>query len=281
MKAIKYLKKFKAITPSLRSKVSFNSSLLTSYKPLKRARFKILTKSGRNSSGKITVYNKANFKKYLYRKKLISASSNIFIVTSVEKNSKSFSLLCRVFNLFDKNFYYTPFTENIYPGCLIFSNYNQLGYKPGSRYLINELPNGSLISHISLSFFKKPILTSSTGSNSLLLHKNDLNSIIRVSSGKVFQLENNAACYLGGSGFNNSNQQQLGKAGKSYYLGKRPKVRGVAMNPVDHPHGGGEGKTSGGRPSVTPWGRPTKGKPTKKKTKKSLFNTKFIQNISA
>jgi large subunit ribosomal protein L2 len=105
-----------------------------------------------------------------------------------------------------------------------------------------------------------------------LLQKNKRNAIIRLPSGEQYVVQNQSFATIGVMSNPEHANRIIGKAGRSRWLSRRPVVRGVAMNPVDHPHGGGEGKTSGGRPSVTPWGKPTKGRKTRniKKSKRKF-----------
>jgi large subunit ribosomal protein L2 len=111
-------------------------------------------------------------------------------------------------------------------------------------------------------------LVRSAGSSALLLHKGRDYARVRLPSGLQPLLPLACRASLGVLANQGLKTQNLGKAGRRRWLGRRPRVRGVAMNPIDHPHGGGEGKTSGGRPSVTPWGRPTKGQATASSTRR-------------
>jgi len=159
--------------------------------------------------------------------------------------------------------------------------------KNGSRMLLKDIPIGSLIHNISLYPEKKGQLALSAGTYGQLIQKIlpefykenkhklnfPLNNIgyaqIRLKSKEERFIPLNCEASLGIVSNENHFLKRIGKAGRNRWLNKRSNVRGVAMNPIDHPHGGGEGKTSGGRPSVTPWGKPTKGKPTVLKIKKN------------
>jgi large subunit ribosomal protein L2 len=142
----------------------------------------------------------------------------------------------------------------------------------GNALPINNLPIGSLIHNISLNPNTDGKLIRSAGTYAQLIQKiNDKYAKIRLSSGELKLILLKCYATLGIVSNGNHKLIKKGKAGRSRWLNKRPIVRGVAKNPVDHPHGGGEGKTSGGRPSVTPKGIITKGLPTRSKKKKKLL----------
>ena len=171
-------------------------------------------------------------------------------------------------------------------------------YKNGSRALLKNIPIGSLIHNISLSPEKQGQLALAAGTYGQViqkifplskenteyssnLNKFPLNNVgyaqIRLKSKEDRFIPLNCEASLGRVSNRNHFLKRIGKAGRNRWLNKRPNVRGVAMNPIDHPHGGGEGKTSGGRPSVTPWGKPTKGQPTvlnKQKNKLRIITPK-------
>ena len=137
---------------------------------------------------------------------------------------------------------------------------------------MQNIPIGSLIHNISLYPQSRGKLIRSAGTSAQLIQKIDNKyAKIRLNSGELKLLLLTCYATLGIVSNINHKKIKLGKAGRSRWLNKRPSVRGVAKNPVDHPHGGGEGKTSGGRPSVTPQGKITKGKPTRRKNKKKLI----------
>lgn len=144
--------------------------------------------------------------------------------------------------------------------------------KVGNSLPLKNIPIGSLIHNISLQPKGNGKLIRSAGTSAQLIQKiNNKYAKIRLNSGELKLILLSCYATLGIVSNINHKKIKLGKAGRSRWLNRRPSVRGVAKNPVDHPHGGGEGKTSGGRPSVTPQGRITKGQPTRKKNKKKLI----------
>jgi large subunit ribosomal protein L2 len=137
--------------------------------------------------------------------------------------------------------------------------------KTGNTLPIREIPLGTQIHAIELQPGKGAQLVRSAGSYAQLMAKEGRNAQIKLPSGEVRMVPLDCKATIGQVGNTDHQNISIGKAGRSRWLGRRPKVRGVAMNPVDHPHGGGEGKTSGGRHPVTPWGVPTKGYKTRGK----------------
>lgn len=132
----------------------------------------------------------------------------------------------------------------------------------GNALPLGELALGSTLHNLEIRPGEGGKLIRAAGSSGLLIHKGRTHARLRLPSGHQPLLPLTCRASLGALSNRDRQHQVLGKAGRHRWLGRRPRVRGVAMNPIDHPHGGGEGKTSGGRPSVTPWGRPTKGQPT-------------------
>ncbi len=135
--------------------------------------------------------------------------------------------------------------------------------KPGNALPMQNIPVGTIIHNVEMKRGKGGQIARSAGTYAQLIGKDQGYAQLRLNSGELRMVR--AECMATIGAVSNPDQQniKIGKAGRSRWLGKRPSVRGVAMNPIDHPHGGGEGKTSGGRHPVTPWGKPTKGKRTR------------------
>ena len=145
--------------------------------------------------------------------------------------------------------------------------------KPGNAMPLMQIPSGTLIHNIEMEKGKGAQMVRSAGGAAQLMAKEGEYTLIRLPSGEMRRIRSDCMATIGQVGNIGHMGISLGKAGRSKWKGKRPRVRGVAMNPVDHPHGGGEGKSSGGRHPVTPWGVPTKGYKTRKKGK---YSNKFI-----
>ena len=140
---------------------------------------------------------------------------------------------------------------------------DNLHFKNGNSFLLDDFPLGVFVHNIS--FLYKGGAARSAGCSAQLISKNKAHCRLRLNSGKIYFFPLTVTATLGTVSNSRHKNIILGKAGRSRWLNKRPVVRGVAMNPIDHPHGGGEGKTSGGRPSVTPWGKVAHGQKTRAK----------------
>jgi len=221
-------------------------------------------KSGRNNTGRITSFHKGGGHKKKYRKITFKRNKNsIGIVTSIEYDPFRNSNIASIFELFRKDYYYILATNNLKIGDIIKSGIIS-DIKSGHSTQIFKVPVGSFVSSISLTKNKKAQISRSAGTFSTVLEVNNKYSKIKFSSGKQKIISSSCFCTIGIVSNQFSFLKTLGKAGRSRWLNKRPTVRGVAMNPIDHPHGGGEGKKSGRKTLVTPWGKPTKGVKTSK-----------------
>jgi len=143
--------------------------------------------------------------------------------------------------------------------------------KPGNSLPLKAIPLGTIIHNIEMKIGKGGQLVRSAGTFAQLMNKEGKYAQVKLPSGEVRMVLQECIATIGQVGNIDHENINIGKAGRSRWLGKRPKVRGVAMNPVDHPHGGGEGRTSGGRHPVTPWGIPTKGYKTRTNKTSSRF----------
>lgn len=266
------LKTFKPITPSLRNLIKLNN-INISNKPL--LKFKISGKkqhAGRNSSGKITTFCKGGGHKKKYRKIEFKRFNTITgIIIGLEYDPFRSSNIASVYNFKDKTFFYIIAPKNLSIGDIIKSG-QDIDAKNGYSLPISKIPIGCLIHNVSPKENSFAQISRSAGTFSQLIEKTPTFGRIRLSSGEHRTLSVNCFATIGVV----SNELNLlttkGKAGRSRWLNKRPKVRGVAMNPVDHPHGGGEGKTSGGRTSVTPWGKSAKGGKTSRSKNKLIIS---------
>jgi len=257
--------KLKPITNSLRHQLNLKKSLLAK----KNNILKNLKKGKKNGSGRssltghITINHKGNGCKQLYRIINMSNKKFLAIVVAVFYDPNRTVFISLNYNLKTKSFFQTLANNNVLPGTLIFcSNNLNLELRLGCRNSLNNIPAGSLIN--SLSSTKKSLIKyiRSAGTFGQLIQKDIFFCKIKLPSGKIVNVSKNAFATLGILSNLNSNLIKLGKAGRNRHKNIRPSVRGIAMNPVDHPHGG---RTNGGKPCVTPWGKPTKGQPTVKK----------------
>ena len=152
---------------------------------------------------------------------------------------------------------------------ILSSREKAIDFEVGNSMLMKFIPDGMLVHNIELKPGKGAQMARSAGCYARIMAKDNGMITLKLPSGEMRMVSQECAATIGIVGNKTHENATIGKAGKSRWLGKRPKVRGVAMNPVDHPHGGGEGKTSGGRHPTSPWGTPAKGYKTRKKNKTS------------
>ena len=233
-------------------------------KPLKNMLVKLKESAGRNNAGLITVRARGGGHKRRYRKVNLGPAFVSGIVESVEHSPFHSSGLLRVFNPETETRFYTRAVEGVYAGDLLKSG---AASRKGSLLSLKVAPIGSTL--FSLCLRKNYWLASSAGSFIRVLQKKEQEVKIQLPSGRLVWADSSTLGMAGIGACGKKRFIKKGKAGKNRWIGKRPCVRGVAMNPVDHPHGGGEGKTSGGRPSVTPWGKPAHGVPTSASRRKT------------
>jgi len=219
--------------------------------------------NGRSSTtGRITVRHKGSGCKKTYREIAFSNDNFFSLVITIcyDPLRSSFVALC--FDLDRKFFFSTLSTNFVYPGTILICNENQTELKLGFRTRLKNIPAGSIINSLSLGLKHKTKYARSAGTSCQIIQKTKKFCCIRLPSGSLFNVSVDAFATIGILSNFQHNKIVIGKAGKNRIAGIRPSVRGIAMNPVDHPHGG---RTNGGQPSVTPWGIPTKGKSTVRK----------------
>ena len=229
-------------------------------------------RSGRNNSGKITVYHKGGGNKKKYKKLNFKDLPGTAIITNIEYDSNRTSYIAKSYCFDDSKYYYVLASKDLKVLDTISLKSGLLNHE-GNRYPLDNYSIGDNIYNIELKPNNGGILVRSAGAKATLVNKDDKYGTVLLPSGEQRLIPLNCKASFGTVSNHNHWNTDILKAGKSRGLNKRPTVRGVAMNPVDHPHGGGEGKTSGGRPSVTPWGRFTKGGQSTRSKKK---NNKFI-----
>jgi len=222
-------------------------------------------KQGRSSiTGHITVWHKGSGCKRIYKKVNFNSNSNFSIVLGMMYDSNRNNIIALNFDLISKKFFNTNAIFNTYAGSLLVCQNKINELYLGYRSHINNLPVGSLISNIAvLSKFSS--FVRAAGTFAQLVQKNTTQCTIRLPSNKILTINNNSYATIGINANIQSNRVCIGKAGRNRHLGIRPTVRGISMNPVDHPHGG---RTNGGFHPVTPWGINTRGKKMLRKTKK-------------
>jgi large subunit ribosomal protein L2 len=266
------LKSFKAITPSLRQLVIVDRSGLWKGKPVKALTKGKSETGGRNNHGHITAHHRGGGHKR--RLRLVDFKRRKFdVAATVERleydpNRSGFIALIKYA---DGELAYILAPQRLKAGDQVVSG-ERVDIKPGNAMPLANMPVGTIVHNVELKKGRGGQLARSAGTYAQLVGKDAGYAQIKLNSGELRMVP--AECLATVGAVSNPDQQNIviGKAGRTRWLGHRPVVRGVAMNPVDHPHGGGEGKTSGGRHPVTPWGKPTKGK----KTRKNKATDKYI-----
>lgn len=307
-------KKIKPTTPSQRHLIQVNTKKLLQKlnnkisvknitKSIKKLTKGLNKKSGRNNYGRITVRHRGGGHKRKYR--LIEFKRNFAkgIVQQIEYDPNRTAFIARIQYFENNNLNpdnnenpdnkeiteqnkknlrakltesYILAPKNLEVGMEI-SCHNETPIQIGNAMLLKNIPIGSLIHNISIKPNKKGQYIRAAGTYGQLIQKTKKYARIKLPSGEHRYIPLSCMATLGVVSNEDHMNEQLGKAGRARWLGRRPSVRGVAMNPVDHPHGGGEGKTGTKRPSVTPWAKHTKGKPTRK-VFKSKRNTFIVQS---
>merc|ERR1711871_774300 len=233
---------------------------------------------GRNNSGKITMWQRGGGHKRRYR--IIDFKRTKLDVTgTVERieydpNRSAFIALIKYE---DNELRYIIAPQRLALGDKVVSS-KKADIKPGNCMPLTSVPVGTIIHNVELKPGKGGQIARSAGSYVQLIGKDLSYSILRLMSGEVRLVLSSCLCTIGAVSNQDNQNINLGKAGRNRWRGKRPSVRGVAMNPVDHPMGGGEKATKGGRPSVSPWGKLAKGKPTRKpKLSRSMKRIKLAR----
>ena len=218
--------------------------------------------AGKNHSGKITSFHRGGGHKKKYRNVSFNRSNSFEgILINVEYDPNRNSYIGAVYNYINSSYIYILLPKNLKIGDIVKSG-SVAENKLGHSVKISNIPIGSYLHNISLKKDSKGTLTRSAGTFSILIEKLSDYTRVKLSSGEHRLIPNYCFATLGVISNENFFLKKIEKAGRSRWLNRRPIVRGVAMNPIDHPHGGGEGKTSGGSMKRTPWGKPTLGKKT-------------------
>ena len=265
------MKNFRPYTSTRRHAVLTNKEHVWKWSSEKSLTKKYNSKAGRNNSGRITSRHRGGGHKKKYR--IIDFKRNKFdmlaevIRIEYDPNRSAFISLIKYE---DGEFRYIILPQKIKIGDKVISS-ETAEIKEGNCLPLKNIPIGTSVHNIELKVGAGGQLARSAGSSVKIVAKEDLYVQARLSSGEIRLINKNCLATVGVVSNADNKNIKLGKAGRKRYLGFRPKVRGVVMNPVDHPHGGGEGITSGGRHPVTPWGKATKGKKTRTNKKTNVF----------
>ena len=272
------LKTFKPATPGLRQLIIVDRSELYKGKPEKSLTVGLTKTGGRDNFGHVTSRKIGGGHKRKYR--VIDFKRNKFdceaTVERIEYDPNRTSFIALI-NYEDGEKAYILAPQRLKAGDKVISS-EKADIKPGNAMPLKSMPVGTIVHNVELKAGKGGQLVRSAGCYAQVVGKDAGYAQLKLSSGELRIVREECLATVGAVSNPDNQNVSLGKAGRSRWLGIRPVARGVAMNPVDHPHGGGEGRTSGGRHPVTPWGKPTKGAKTRsnKKTDRFIMRSRHV-----
>ena len=266
------LKTFKPVTPGLRQLVIVDRTELYKGKPVKHLTEGKASSGGRNNLGRVTVRfrgggHKQNYRVIDFKRRKVDVPAKVERI-EYDPNRTSFIALLRYA---DGELSYIIAPQRLAVGDEVISG-QQVDVKPGNAMPMANMPVGTIVHNVELKIGKGAAMVRAAGNFAQIVGRDQGYIILRLNSGEQRLVHGQCFATVGSVSNPDHMNASIGKAGRSRWLGRRPHNRGVTMNPVDHPHGGGEGRTSGGRHPVTPWGKPTKGK----KTRANKATDKFI-----
>ena len=260
-------------SPGRRGLITTDRSELWKGKPVKALTEGLSKSGGRNNTGRTTAYHRGGGHKRSYR--MVDFRRVRFdAVATVERleydpNRTAWIALLKYE---DGELAYIVAPQRLSAGDKVVSSMNTVDVKPGNAMPLDRMPVGTIVHNVEMKPRKGGQIARSAGTYAQYVGRDAGWAILRLNSGEQRRVHGTCLATVGAVSNQDHSNTSIGKAGRSRWLGRRPVNRGVTMNPVDHPHGGGEGRTSGGRHPVSPWGKPTKGK----KTRSNKSTDKFI-----
>jgi len=263
------LKSFKPTTPAQRQLVQIDRSELWKGKPVKALTEGLNKSGGRNNNGRLTSFrvgggHKQSYRTIDFRRRKFDMAATVERL-EYDPNRTAFIALIKYE---DGTLNYIIAPQRLAVGDVVISS-DKADIKPGNTMHLKSIPVGTIIHNVEMKEGRGGQLARSAGAYVQLVGKDGGYAQVKLRSGEVRMIPDKCLATIGAVSNPDHQNAVIGKAGRSRWLGIRPCVRGVAMNPVDHPHGGGEGRTSGGRHPVTPWGKGTKGTKTRSTKKKN------------
>jgi large subunit ribosomal protein L2 len=257
------LKSYKPSTPGQRQLVLVDRSELHKGAPIKTLTEGLRQKGGRNNYGRITVRwrgggHKRRYRMIDFRRRKFDVSATVERL-EYDPNRTAFIALVKYD---DGELSYILAPQRLQPGDKVVSG-ERADIKPGNAMPLKNVPVGTIVHNVELKPGRGGQIARAAGSYVQLVGRDAGLALLRMSSGEVRMVRTECMATIGAVSNPDQQNVSIGKAGRNRWKGRKPSVRGVAMNPIDHPHGGGEGRTSGGRHPVTPWGKSTKGKKTR------------------
>lgn len=266
------IKTYRPTTSSLRQKTGLTFEELTTQRPHKPLLQSLSKSGGRNSRGRISIRHRGGGHRRLYR--IIDFKRDKIdipgIVETIEydPNRSAFISLIK-YKDGEKRYILSPLSLTV--GQTIISSDKQVDILPGNALPLRLIPMGTFVHNIELRINKGGQLARSAGTGAQILAKEGKYAQVRLPSSEIRKIHLDCRATVGQMGNLDHQNVSIGKAGRNRWKGRRPHVRGTAMNPVDHPHGGGEGKAKGGRNPVSPTGQPTKGYKTRRNKRTESF----------
>ncbi len=260
------IKTYKPITPSRRFYTNVDSSDITAKASVRSLLKKLPAHAGRNSNGRITSRHKQAGAKKIYR--IIDFKRNKFdipaVVSTIEYDPyRNCRIALVTYADGEKRYILQP--KGLSVGDAVASAETGLDVKPGNAMKLKNIPIGTLIHNVELKTGKGGQMCRAAGTSAQIMGRDGKYVSLRMPSSEMRLVLGECLATIGSVGNEEYSNIVIAKAGRSRHMGIRPQTRGSAMNPIDHPHGGGEGKTNSGRHPVTPWGKPTKGAKTRRK----------------
>jgi large subunit ribosomal protein L2 len=264
------VKKFRPTTPSLRYRTVLDRSDLTKKPPEKSLLVAMSKSGGRNNRGRITARHRGGGHRRHYR--IIDFKRNKFDiparVASLEYDpNRSANIALLHYMDGEKRYILAP--EGLHVDDRIVSSRNEAEIHVGNALPLSQIPLGTFVHNIEMKLGKGGQMVRGAGAAAQLMARDEKYALLKLPSGEVRKIPMICLATIGQVGNLDHEKVVYGKAGRTRWAGRRPHTRGVAMNPVDHPMGGGEGKSSGGRHPCTPWGKITKGLKTRSRRKRS------------
>lgn len=274
------LKTYNPTSPGRRQLITTDRSELWNGAPVKALTVGLSSKGGRNNAGRITAYHRGGGHKRSYR--MVDFKRVKFdIVGTVERleydpNRTAWIALVKYE---DGEQAYIVAPQRLTAGDKVISSMNTVDVKPGNAMPLERMPVGTIVHNVEMKPRKGGQIARSAGTYAQYVGRDQGWAILRLNSGEQRRVHGTCLATVGAVSNQDHANTSIGKAGRSRWLGRKPVNRGVTMNPVDHPHGGGEGRTSGGRHPVSPWGKPTKGKRTRsnKSTDKFIVRSRHVK----
>jgi large subunit ribosomal protein L2 len=274
------LKTYNPTSPGRRQLITTDRSELWKGAPVKGLTVGLSSKGGRNNAGRITAYHRGGGHKRSYRMVDFKRTKfdQVGTIERLEYDPNRTAFIALV-NYEDGEQAYIIAPQRLGAGDKVISSMSTVDVKPGNAMPLERMPVGTIVHNVEMKPKKGGQIARSAGAYAQYVGRDQGWAILRLNSGEQRRVHGTCLATVGAVSNQDHGNTSIGKAGRNRWLGKKPVNRGVTMNPVDHPHGGGEGRTSGGRHPVTPWGKPTKGKKTRsnKSTDKFIVRSRHVK----